>query len=155
MGLSGPATIQSKTNHLRKESTMSAIKDDLIAAVQTELTKLGVTANKKETEQYIDGVFGGLLAVCQDKESVRTKIGTFRWAHVEARDRINPRTGETVAVEAYSTLKFKVAKAVRVLDSEKKAAKKPAAKAAAPAKKAAAPAKAPVKAPVKKPVAKK
>ena len=141
---------------------MSAIKDDLIAATQAELAKLGVTANKKETEQYIEGVLSGLLEVCKDKESVRTKLGTFRWAHTEARDRINPRNGETVHVEAYSTLKFKVAKAVRVLDSEKKskkapakapakAAAKPAAKAeaAAPAKKAAP------KLPVKKPAGKK
>ena len=118
---------------------MSAIKDDLIAAAQAELAKLDITANKKETEQYVEGVLSGLLQVCKDKESVRTKLGTFRWAHVEARDRINPRTGETVAVEAYSTLKFKVAKAVRVLDSEKKA----------PAKKAAP------KVPAKKPAAKK
>ena len=136
---------------------MSAIKDDLIASVQAELAKAGVTANKKETEQYVEATLSGLLAVCQEKESVRTKLGTFRWAHNPARDRINPRTGETVAVEAYSTLKFKVAKAVRVLDSEKKAKKAPAKAAAKPAAKAeAAPAKkvAP-KLPTKKPVAKK
>ena len=132
---------------------MSAIKDDLIAATQAELAKLGVTANKKETEQYIEGVLSGLLEVCKDKESVRTKLGTFRWAHNPARDRINPRTGETVAVEAYSTLKFKVAKAVRVLDSEKKAKKAPA-KAAAKAEAAPAKKVAP-KLPTKKPVAKK
>ena len=132
---------------------MSAIKADLIASVQAELAKAGVTANKKETEQYVEATLSGLLAVCQDKESVRTKLGTFRWAHNPARDRINPRTGETVAVEAYSTLKFKVAKAVRVLDSEKKAKKAPAKAAAkadaAPAKKVAP------KLPTKKPVAKK
>ena len=132
---------------------MSAIKDDLIASVQAELAKAGVTANKKETEQYVEATLSGLLAVCQDKESVRTKLGTFRWAHNPARDRINPRTGETVAVEAYSTLKFKVAKAVRVLDSEKKAKKAPA-KAAAKAEAAPAKKVAP-KLPTKKPVAKK
>lgn len=132
---------------------MSAIKDDLIASVQSELAKLGVTANKKETEQFFEASLSGLLAVCQEKESVRTKLGTFRWAHTPARDRINPRTSEKVAGVAYSTLKFKVAKAVRVLDSEKKAKKAPVK--AAPAKKAAAPAKAPVKTPLKKPVAKK
>lgn len=137
---------------------MSAIKDDLIAATQAELAKLGVTANKKETEQYIEGVLSGLLEVCKDKESVRTKLGTFRWAHTPARDRINPRNGETVHVEAYSTLKFKVAKAVRVLDSEKKSKKAPAKAAAKAAAKpeAAAPAKkAAPKLPVKKPAGKK
>ena len=131
---------------------MSAIKDDLIASVQAELAKAGVTANKKETETYVEAVLGGLLEVCKEKESVRTKLGTFRWAHTDARDRINPRNGETVHVEAYSTLKFKVAKAVRVLDSEKKSAKKAPAKAAAAAKPAA---KAAPKLPVKKPAGKK
>jgi nucleoid DNA-binding protein len=145
---------------------MSAVKDDLIVAVQAQLTAAGVTANKKEAEVYTDAVIAGLLAVTQEKESVRTKLGTFRWAHVEARDRINPRTGDTVSVPAYSTLKFKVGKSVRVLDSEKAPAKKAAGKTAAkptakpvakpvakPAAKAAAkPAAKPV---AKKPVAKK
>jgi nucleoid DNA-binding protein len=144
---------------------MSAVKDDLVVAVQSQLAANGVTANKKDTETMIAAVFAGLTDTIQSKESVRTAIGTFRWAHVEARDRINPRTSETVHVPAYSTMKFKVGKSVRVNDADKvakkapaKAAAKPAAKAPvkAPVKAAAAPAaKAPVKAPLKKPVAKK
>jgi nucleoid DNA-binding protein len=135
---------------------MSAIKDDLISAVQAALVVENLVANKKETEQYIEAVLNGLLNVCKEKESVRTKLGTFRWANTPARDRINPRTGEPVSVEAYSTLKFKVAKAIRVLESEKKPAKKAAAPKAAAPKAAAPKATATATKPVaKKPVAKK
>lgn len=136
---------------------MSAIKDDLIASVQEALAKAGIAATKKDTETHIDAVFAGLLAVTQAKEQVRTPVGTFKWAHVEARDRINPRTGEPVAVEAYSTLKFKVSKAVRVNDADVKPAKKAAKTVAkpAPAKTVATPATVAKKPLVKKPAAKK
>ena len=133
---------------------MSAVKDDLIKAVQAKLAADDIKVQKKEAEQFIAAVLGGLLEVCQEKESIRTVLGTFRWAHTDTRERINPRTGAPVTVEAYSTLKFRPGKTVRVLDSElKKPAKKaPAAKAAATAK---APAKAAAKPAVKKVAAKK
>jgi nucleoid DNA-binding protein len=138
---------------------MSAIKDDLITSVQAALLAAGVTMNKKESEVVTDAVIDGLLNVTKEKGQVRTRIGTFRWANVEARDRINPRNKETVHVEAYSTLKFKVGKAVRVSAADAKAAaKKPAAKAAAPKAapaKAAPAAKAVAAKPVAKPMAKK
>ena len=126
---------------------MSAVKDDLIKAVQANLAAEDVRVQKKEAEQMIAAVFNSLLEVCQEKESIRTVLGTFRWAHTDTRERINPRTGAPVTVEAYSTLKFRPGKAVRVLDSE---LKKPAKK--APAK--AAP-KAAAKTPAVKKVAKK
>ena len=120
---------------------MSAIKDDLISAVQTSLAKNEVQMNKKETEAVIDAVLDGLLKTCQGKESVRTKLGTFTWVFNEACVRKNPRNGEEVQVPAYSTLKFKASKTIRVTADAKKtkapAAKAAPAKAAAPAAKAA------------------
>lgn len=99
-----------------KEKKMSAVKDDLIGAIQTELEAKGITETKKSVEVYLDAVLDGLLATCRAKESVRTRLGTFRWARTEARQRINPRNNTLVDVPAYNTLKFKVAKGVRVND---------------------------------------
>ena len=95
---------------------MSAVKDDLIGAIQAELEAKGITETKKSVEVYLDAVLEGMLTTCRSKESVRTRLGTFRWARTEARQRINPRNNTWVNVPAYSTLKFKVAKGVRVND---------------------------------------
>lgn len=103
---------------------MSAIKDDLTKAVQAHLTACGNPSQKSVTEDIIDSVLTGILDVCQEKETIRTKIGIFRWAHTDTRERINPRNQEPVTVEAYSTLKFRPSKQVRVLDSSKKPSKK-------------------------------
>ena len=131
---------------------MSAVKDDLIKAVQAKLAADDIKVQRKEAEQFIAAVLGGLLEVCQEKVSIRTVLGTFRWAHTDTRERINPRTGAPVTVPAYSTLKFRPGKTVRVLDSELKKPAKKAAAAKAPAK--AAP-KTAAKAPAVKKVAKK
>lgn len=128
---------------------MSAIKDDLTKAVQAHLTAAGTPMQKAATEATIDAVLSGILDVCQEKETIRTKIGIFRWAHTETRERINPRNQEPVTVEAYSTLKFRPSKQVRVLDSSKKPVKKAAVK-AAPAAVKAAPAKVAAKPAMKK-----
>ena len=96
---------------------MSAVKDDLISAVQTALEKAGVTDSKKSVETYLAAVLEGILTTCREKQSVRTSLGTFRWAHTDARQRINPRNKTEVSVPAYSTLKFKVAKGVRINDA--------------------------------------
>jgi nucleoid DNA-binding protein len=131
---------------------MSAVKDDLITAVQAEAAKAELTLNKKETEAAIEAVFAGIIKTCKDKESVRTRLGTFLWAHQEACVRKNPRNGEAVDVPAYSTLKLRVSKLLREEAGKKKAAAaKPAAK-AAPAKAAAAK---PAAKAAAKPVAKK
>jgi DNA-binding protein HU-beta len=83
---------------------------------------------KVEAERALSAVLQGIINTVKEKESIRTAIGTFKWVNVEARDRINPRTGEKVHVPAYATLKFKTSSAVRV--SADAVAAKPAAKAA-------------------------
>ena len=49
---------------------MSAVKDDLIKAVQAKLAAEDIKVQKKEAEQFIAAVLGGLLEVCQEKESI-------------------------------------------------------------------------------------
>jgi DNA-binding protein HU-beta len=126
---------------------MSAIKDDLLTSIVAVSTEAGNKMTKVEAERALSAVLQGIINTVKEKESIRTAIGTFKWVNVEARDRINPRTGEKVHVPAYSTLKFKTSSAVRVsADAAQPAAKttakaavkvaaKPAVKAATPARK--------------------
>lgn len=113
---------------------MSAKKEDLIAAVQAKLGELGINSTKKEAETAIDVVCEAIHGVAKEHESVRTQIGTFKYTRKEARQALNPKTGEAVQVPAHSTLTFKANRAIKEVEGAKaapakKVVGKPAAKA--------------------------
>lgn len=123
---------------------MSAKKEDLIATIQASLSAEGFAATKVQCEMVLGVVLTSILDTAKASEQIRTPIGTFRFVEKAARNALNPRTGEAVAVPAYKTLTFKASSTVKEISEAapaKKVAAKPAAKAApakAPAKKVAA-----------------
>jgi nucleoid DNA-binding protein len=111
-----------------------ATRDDVIVRMQQLLTAAGIDgATKDQCGTTLDVVLTAVKEVALEDGSVRTKIGTFRRKETEACTRRNPRTGDPVDVPAKTTLAFKAASSVAVVEAPVKAkAAKPAAKAAAP-----------------------
>ena len=134
---------------------MSAVKDDLLNNIVAAYSVDGAKTTKAEAERFLSATLSAIVTTVQEKESIRTPIGTFSWKNVEARARINPRTGTPVDVPAYATLKFKTSKTLRTLAEDAKPATKKTATKAAPAKVAAKPAVKVAAAPAKKVIAKK
>jgi DNA-binding protein HU-beta len=127
-----------------------ANRDDLIAAVQSELAAAGVeSSTKKDVGVALDAVLKGIRKVAMAEGSIRTVVGTFKRKDQAARTARNPRTGESVEVPAKQTFALKAYAIGEEVAAEAEAA--PAKKAAPAAKKTpAAPAKKVVAAPAKK-----
>lgn len=124
-----------------------ATRDDVIVRIQQLLAGQGTEgATKDQCGTVLDVVLTAVKEIALEEGSVRTKIGTFRRKDSEACTRRNPRTGEPVEVAAKTTLAFKAAAGVAVVEEAPKAK----AKVAKPAGKAA-----PAPAVKKKVVAKK
>lgn len=68
--------------------------------------ELGTT--KKDTKVYVDAIFDSIAALLDQGEEVNFNgFGKFTMENVEAATRRNPRTGESVKVEAHRKPKFK------------------------------------------------
>ena len=113
-----------------------ATRDDVIVRIQHLLAAQGTEGvTKDQCGTALDVVLTAVKEIALEEGSVRTKIGTFRRKDSDACVRRNPRTGEPVDVAAKTTLAFKAAAGVAVVEEAPKKVKaaKPAAKAAAPA----------------------
>lgn len=111
-----------------------ATRDDVIVRMQKLLAAAGIEgATKDQCGTTLDVVLTALKEVAMEDGSVRTKIGTFRRKDTEACTRRNPRTGDPVEVPAKTTLAFKAASSVAVVETPVKAAPKAKAAKAAPA----------------------
>ena len=108
---------------------MSAKKEDLIAIVQENMASAEMEVTKKAASEITDIVLNSVLQTAKAHESVRTVLGTFKFAEKPAREAINPRTGEKVQVPANKNLTFKALKSIKevVAPVKKAAAKKPVA----------------------------
>ena len=84
-------------------------KSDLIDHV---VNKVGLT--KKQAEEAVNEVFGGIAATLENKQDARfVGFGTFSIANRKARDGRNPRTGETIKIPASNAVKFTAGKELK------------------------------------------
>ena len=84
-------------------------KSDLVAHV---VNKVGLT--KKQAEEAVNEVFGGIAATLEKKQDARfVGFGTFSVANRKAREGRNPRTGETIKIPASNAVKFTAGKELK------------------------------------------
>lgn len=73
-----------------------------------------LNTTKVQAEQIVDKVFDSIVASLKKGEEVSVAgLGIFSVKQRAARDARNPRTGETVKVEAMKVPKFRAAKALK------------------------------------------
>jgi nucleoid DNA-binding protein len=72
-----------------------------------------VTGTKKEAQAAVDCFFNTIAEVLKHKEQVTVAgFGTFKVSNRKARTGRNPKTGETIAIEARNVPKFAAGKAL-------------------------------------------
>ena len=84
-------------------------KMDLIAAV-ADATELP----KAKSAEVVDAVFAAIEGALKKQEEVRlVGFGSFATAKRKASKGRNPRTGEEIAIEASTSVRFKAGKALK------------------------------------------
>ena len=73
-----------------------------------------VTGTKKEAQAAVDCVFDTITNALKDKEQVTVVgFGTFKVSNRKARTGRNPKTGETITIEARNVPKFVAGKTLK------------------------------------------
>ena len=84
-------------------------KNELIRAIAN---KLGITL--KEAAENLDGVLGAITDGLKAGEKIQISgFGTFSIKEKEAREGVNPKTGEKIKIEATKIPAFKFGKAYK------------------------------------------
>jgi integration host factor subunit beta len=87
------------------------IRSELVARIAAQNPHLYA----RNVEQIVDAIFDRLTAALANGDRVELRdFGSFSVRDREARAARNPRTGETIAVEAKAHVYFKPGKAMRV-----------------------------------------
>jgi nucleoid DNA-binding protein len=73
-----------------------------------------ITGTKKEAQAAVDCFFARITEALKNKEQVTVVgFGTFKVSNRKARTGRNPKTGETIKIEARNVPKFTAGKALR------------------------------------------
>lgn len=104
MGLSGQ---ENKPNGITEEKNMNRV--ELVAEVAKK-----ADLSKKDAEAAVKSVFDAIADALADGDKVQLiGFGTFDVAERAAREGRNPRTGETMKIEASKAPRFKAGKALK------------------------------------------